>query len=223
VFWIAVIPAALSFALVVLAVREPAKQARSQRLRSPLSRGELQRLGVAFWAVVALTALFTLARFSEAFLLLRAQSVGLALALVPLVMVLMNVIYALSAWPAGVLSDRLGRFGLLAAGMAVLAVADLFLAFGSGVSGVGIGVALWGLHMGLTQGLLAALVVDTTPADLRGTAFGMFHLVGGIAMLAASVIAGLLWDAAGPQGTFLAGSIFTVLALCALPFVKRLT
>jgi MFS family permease len=184
---------------------------------------ELARLGLPFWMVVAVAAVFTLARFSEAFLLLRAQSVGLALALVPAIMVLMNVVYALSAWPAGVLSDRMGRFGVLGTGIAILIAADLVLAFAASIAAVAAGVAMWGLHMGLTQGLLATLVADTAPDDLRGTAFGAFNLVTGLAMLFASLIAGALWDAIGPRGTFLAGAVFTAAALAALPALSRIT
>jgi len=221
VFWIAVLPAFLSFAVVLTFVREPDRPARTAAVRAPLSRAELGRLGAPYWSVVGLAAVFTLARFSEAFLLLRAQSVGLALALVPAVMVVMNVVYAASAWPAGVLSDRIGRYPLLACGFALLVVADLVLAFGSTIGAIGIGVALWGLHMGLTQGLLASLVADGAPAELRGTAFGMFNLVTGVAALLASLIAGELWDIAGPRGTFLAGAIFTAIALAALPLAGR--
>jgi len=170
--------------------------------------------------VAGVATLFTLARFSEAFLLLRAQSVGLNVALVPAVMVVMNVVYAAAAWPAGALSDAIGRFGVMTAGFALLVVADLALAFAQNIAWVGIGAALWGLHMGLTQGLLAALVADTAPAALRGTAFGMFNLVTGLAMLAASILAGGLWDLFGPRGTFLAGAGFTVLALLALALVR---
>jgi len=217
VFWIAVIPAIVSVAVIVFVVREPDRPAGPVPVRAPLSRAELARLDVGYWLIVGIATMFTLARFSEAFLLLRAQSVGLALPLVPLVMVAMNLVYALAAWPAGELSDRIGRFGVLIVGFALLVVADLMLAFAGGVAAVGLGVALWGLHMGLTQGLLAALVADTAPANLRGTAFGVFNLVTGAAMLAASVIAGALWDVIGPQGTFLAGAAFTALALAALP------
>ena len=156
-------------------------------MRSPFSRVELARLDVRYWMVVGVSAIFTLARFSEAFLLLRAQSVGMDVAIVPVVMVVMNVVYTASAWPAGALSDSLGRFGILVVGFALLIFADLVLAFGNSVSTVMIGVALWGLHMGLTQGLLSALVADTAPAELRGTAFGMFNLVSGVALLAASI------------------------------------
>jgi MFS family permease len=219
VFWIAVIPAVLSFAVIVFFVREPERPVQ-QTVRSPLSRAEMARLGTGYWLVVGIATVFTLARFSEAFLLLRAQSVGLTLALVPLVMVAMNVVYALAAWPAGELSDRIGRFGVLVAGFGLLVAADLVLAFAGDIAMVGLGVTLWGLHMGLTQGLLATLVADTAPDDLRGTAFGMFNLVTGLAMLVASVLAGALWDAIGPQGTFLAGAAFTVLALAALPFAR---
>jgi MFS family permease len=171
--------------------------------------------------VVTLAGLFTLARFSEAFLLLRAQSVGMALALVPAILVAMNIVYALAAWPAGALSDRVGRYGLLTCGFATLIVADLVLAFAPNVAAVVLGAALWGLHMGLTQGILASLVADTAPPDLRGTAFGMFNLAAGIATVAASVIAGALWDAVGPQVTFVAGAAFTALALAVVPLLRR--
>src|SRR5688500_9351590 len=220
VFWIAVIPAFLSFAVIVLAVRDPGRPAGARAVKSPLSRMELRRLGDAYWFVVAVATIFTLARFSEAFLLLRAQSVGLSLALVPAVLVVMNVAYAFSAWPAGALSDRIGRFGVLSVGFALLLIADLMLALGGNIGVVVFGAALWGLHMGLTQGLLSALVADTAPPELRGTAFGMFNLVTGLAMLAASVIAGSLWDMVGPGGTFLAGALFTAAALAALPLVR---
>ncbi len=221
VFWFAVIPAFLSFAVIVFAVREPQRPAGLAPVRSPLSRAEIARLETTFWVVVVLGSMFTLARFSEAFLLLRAQSVGLTLALVPAMLVVMNVVYALTAWPAGALSDRIGRYGVLSAGFAILIAADLALALAPNVATVVLGAALWGLHMGLTQGILASLVADTAPADLRGTAFGMFNLVTGIATLAASVIAGVLWDLLGPQVTFLAGAIFTALALAVVPLVRR--
>jgi len=220
VFWIAVVPAFVSVAIIVFGVREPERPADVPAVRAPLSRNELRRLGSAFWLVVGVAAVFTLARFSEAFLLLRAQSVGMPLAVVPTVMVVMNVVYTLSAWPVGALSDRIGRYGLLTVGFALLIVADLVLAREGGVLTVMIGVALWGLHMGLTQGLLSALVADTAPAALRGTAFGVFNVVIGIAMLAASIIAGALWDGIGPGGTFLAGAIFTVIAVLALPLAR---
>jgi MFS family permease len=220
VFWLAVIPAFMSFALIALFVHEPAQRAAAP-VRSPLSPVQLQRLGRAYWLVVAVATVFTLARFSEAFLLLRAQSVGVALALVPTVMLVMNVVYALAAWPAGVLSDRMGRYGVLAAGFSVLVLADLALAFGSDLATVTIASALWGLHMGMTQGLLASLVADTAPADLRGTAFGMFNLITGVATLAASIVAGALWDSIGPVGTFMAGAVFAVMALGLVPLARR--
>ncbi len=221
VFWFAVIPAFLSFAVIVFGVHEPERPADQPPVRSPLSRAEIGRLGHAFWIVVALGGLFTLARFSEAFLLLRAQSVGMELAFVPAILVAMNIVYALSAWPAGALSDRVGRYGLLTGGFAILIIADLVLAFAPNVAAVVLGAALWGLHMGLTQGILASLVADTAPPDLRGTAFGMFNLAAGIATVAASVIAGALWDAVGPQVTFIAGAAFTALALAVVPLLRR--
>ena len=223
VFWIAVIPAFISVAIIVFGVREPERPPGLRKVRAPFSRAELARLNTTYWLVVGVSAIFTLARFSEAFLLLRAQSAGLPLAIVPAVMIVMNVVYALSAWPAGALSDGIGRYRLLVAGFALLIVADLVLALGNSVPTVMIGVALWGLHMGLTQGLLSALVADTAPAELRGTAFGVFNLVSGVALLAASVVAGALWDVIGPTGTFLAGALFTAVALAVLPLARRKT
>jgi MFS family permease len=216
VFWIAVIPAFFAFALIVVAVKDPDGATRDRPARMPLAPAELARLGSAFWIVVAIAAVFTLARFSEAFLILRAQSQGLPLALVPLVLVVMNVAYAVSAYPAGALSDRVDRTAILVAGLALLIAADIALAFAPGIAGVAAGVVLWGLHMGLTQGLLSALVADTAPQDLRGTAFGMFNLVSGIALLAASVIAGALWDVFGAEGTFIAGAGFALAAMAGL-------
>lgn len=221
VFWIAVPPAFLAFAVILFAVRDPDRR-EMRAVRAPLSRMELSRLDRSYWVIVTIAAIFALARFSEAFLLLRARSVGVPLAFAPAVMVVMNGVFALSAWPAGVLSDRIGRRGLLIAGLAVLIIADLVLGLGSNFAWIGLGVALWGLHMGLTQGLFAALVADLCPAELRGTAFGMFNLVTGSATLTASVVAGALWDRAGPSATFLAGAVFAATALIAMLLARRL-
>jgi MFS family permease len=216
VFWIAVIPAFLSLALILLAVEEPERPPGSGRTGNPLSVAAIKRLGPVYWRVVTVGVVFTLARFSEAFLILRAQNVGLSLMWVPAVLVGMNVVYALSAYPAGVLSDRLNRKGLLAAGLVLLAGADLALALMPNLGGIAIGVALWGLHMGFTQGLFATLVADASPPELRGTAYGYFNLLTGLAMLAASVIAGALWDTYGAAGTFFAGLVFALVALLGL-------
>jgi MFS family permease len=221
VFWVAIIPAFLSLGLMMFAVKEPERSAGLRPVRSPLSLQELAGLGNLYWLIVAFATLFTLARFSEAFLLLRAQSVGLPVALVPAVLVVMNVVYALAAYPAGILSDKIDRVSIFIIGIFFLIAADLVLGFAAGITGVTIGVVLWGLHLGFTQGLLAALVADTAPPELRGTAFGMFNLLGGGALLAASVIAGALWDVAGPKWTFLAGAAFTALALCGLLAVRH--
>lgn len=220
VFWFAVIPAFLSLALISFAVREPDRPLGRRQVRNPVSMTEIKNLGAAYWWVVAVASVFTLARFSEAFLILRAQNVGLPVTLLPAVLVLMNVVYAVAAYPAGALSDRISRVPLLATGILLLIAADLALALLPSIGGVALGVVLWGLHMGFTQGLLAALVADTSPAELRGTAYGFFNLLGGLAMLAASVIAGVLWDIAGPQGTFLAGAGLAVIALAGLLALK---
>jgi MFS family permease len=221
IFWIAVVPAFLSVAVLVLAVREADRAPSRGSMRPPLAPAELARLGPSYWLVVAIAMLFTLARFSEAFLILRAQSAGLPVALAPAVLVLMNLVYAASSWPAGVLSDTVGRARIAVVGLAALVAADLVLALWGRIAGVAAGVALWGLHMGLTQGLLAALVADTVPAERRGTAFGVFNLVTGLAALAASVIAGALWHAVGAPATFLVGATPAALALLALPLAAR--
>ena len=215
VFWIAVIPGFLSLALMIF-VKEPETVRSADKPRSPIRGADLWQLGAAYWWLVLIAAVLTLARFSEAFLVLRAQNIGLPVALVPLVMVVMNVAYAVSAYPAGHLSDRMDRRLVLAAGFGVLIGSDVVLALATGVWQLMAGVVLWGLHMGLTQGLLAALVTDTTPSPLRGTAFGVFNLASGIGMPIASFLAGWLWDQYGPQSTFYAGAGFTTVALICL-------
>ena len=212
VFWVAVIPGLMAVVLLVVGVRE-APRAPNARPVNPISRAALARLGPAYWRVVVVGAVFTLARFSEAFLVLRAQQVGIAMAWVPLVMVAMSAVYAASAYPFGKLSDSMSHRKLLALGLLVLVAADLVLAAASGWPLLLIGVALWGVHMGMTQGLLAAMVADTAPADLRGTAYGFFNLLSGVAMLISSAVAGLLWDGFGSAFTFYAGAGFATLAL----------
>lgn len=206
--WVAVIPAFLSVAVLVTMVREPPHPEGRGHGRPPWRRSEVRRLPRRFWQVVVLGVLFTLARFSEAFLILRAHDVGLALARVPFVLVVMNVVFAAVAWPAGAASDRFGRRRLLIAGLAALIAADVAFAAADTSAAVFAGAALWGLHLGLTQGLLSTLVADTTPGDLRGSAFGLFNFFGGLAVLAASVIAGVLWSRIGAAATFLAGAVF---------------
>ena len=214
VFWMAVVPAFVALGVMVFAVHEPIRQEADAKPR--LRLGDAKRLSGRFWTVVGIATIVTLARFSEAFLILRSQNVGLPVALAPVVMVPMNVVYALAAYPTGMLSDQIGRGGLLAVGMVCLIVADIILALGTTITFVMVGVTFWGLHMALTQGLFSSLVADTAPEGLRGTAFGVFNFAGGIAMLAASVLAGGLWDAFSPAATFLAGGAFTVVALISL-------
>jgi len=212
VFWVAVIPAALCVAVLLVGVQEPERTASAVRT-NPIRRENLRRLGGAYWWVVALGAVFTLARFSEAFLVLRVQQGGLPLAWTPLVLVLMNVVFALGAYPLGKLADSTRHTTLLAWGLVVLIAADALLTFSDRGAVAWLGIALWGLHMAMTQGLLATMVADTAPADLRGTAFGMFNLVSGVALLVASGLAGLLWDRLGASATFGAGMLFATLAL----------
>ena len=212
VFWVAVIPGFLSFALIVFAVRDP-EPSRDADGRPPLRLAEIATLPPAFWWMTGLATVFTLARFSDAFLVLRAQSIGLSLLLVPLIMVVMNVAYALSAYPVGVLADRFDRRIILATGLVLLVGADLVLGLTGSAVGLWIGAVLWGLHMGFTQGLFATLIADTAPPALRGTAFGLFNLVTGVTLFVASLIAGALWQAIGPTATFLAGAGFAVVTL----------
>ncbi|WP_242342820.1 MFS transporter [Anaeromyxobacter terrae] len=215
VFAVAIVPGALSVALLLLGVREPDGAPRG-RVTSPIRRERLRRLPPAYGWVVAIGAVFTLARFSEAFLILRARQGGLPIALAPLVLIGMNVVYSASAYPFGKLSDSTSHPRLLAYGLAVLVAADAALAWSSHWAWVWAGISLWGLHMGMTQGLLARMVADTAPEDLRGTAYGFFNLVSGVAMLVASALAGLLWDRFGAALTFVAGAVFGAIALSAL-------
>jgi MFS family permease len=216
VFWFAVIPAALSVLILVFGVQEPQAGRAHARPASPVNWRSLSEFGGAYWWVVAAGGIFTLARFSEAFLILRAQQLGLADSYAPLVLVIMNVVYAATAFPSGRLADRVSHTRLLAAGLAVLILSDIVLAQAQSLAAVAAGVLLWGLHMGMTQGLLATMVAGAAPAHLRGTAFGFFNLVSGIALLVASLLAGLLWDQLGSAVTFYAGAAFSVLALAVL-------
>ena len=215
VFWVAVIPAFMSVAMLAFGVHESASAAGG-RSGNPIRRENLRRLGRAYWWVVGIGAVFTLARFSEAFLVLRAQQGGLALAWTPLVLIAMNVVYSIGAYPFGKLADRASHAALLAGGLAALIAADAMLSLSNQGPALWSGIALWGLHMAMTQGLLATMVADTTPPDLRGTAFGFFNLVSGLALLVASGLAGWLWDRWGAALTFVAGAVLAALALAAL-------
>ena len=226
VFWVAVVPAMLSFLLVAFAVKEPEptpQPSRKAEGEQPISlnRATMRKLGGAFWAVTAAGAALTLARFSEAFLILRGENLKLEIAYAPLVLVGMNIVYSAVAFPAGKLADRIGPRPLLYAGIAALVAGDVVLALASGLVGLGVGVVLWGLHMGLTQGLLAAMVAQAAPAPLRGTAFGFFNLASGAAMLAASAIAGALWQYVGPAATFWAGAVLAVSSAAITRFAAR--
>ncbi|HET9917212.1 MAG TPA: MFS transporter [Candidatus Binatia bacterium] len=211
VLWVAVLPAFISVGLV-FSIREPVAQKNPPQNDSPIALSSTARLDANYWIVVVFGAVFTLARFSEAFLVLRAQSVGLSIGLVPMIMIVMNLVYAASAYPAGIASDHLSQRLMLVTGLAMLVLAELLLAFAAAPWQVFAGAGLWGLHMGFTQGLFNKLVANAAPTELRATAFGIFNLTSGISLLVASIIAGLLWQMIGPQATFLGGAAFAALA-----------
>ncbi len=221
VFAWAVAPAVASVLVGIFAVREPPRAQRQAGDGAPIRFADIRHVGAAYWTVVAIGAVFTMARFSEAFLVLRAQNVGLAISYAPMVMVVMNVAYALVATPAGAWSDRYDRRSILALSIVPLIAADAMLAYVPTVPGVVAGVVLWGVHMGMSQGLLAALVADTVPAQQRGTAFGVFNLVGGVVLFFASFLAGWLWEALGPEATFVAGGAFAILSLAGVGLAIR--
>jgi MFS family permease len=208
VMWFAVAPAFVSVGLLLVYVREPDRSRARGRARLPLTLSDAKRLPLGYWLVVLLGAVFTLARFSEAFLVLRAQDVGLALSYLPIVMIVMNVVYAGAAYPAGAAADRVRPRTMLFLGLVLLVMADLVLAAATSPLVALLGAALWGLHMAMTQGLLSKLVADTAPLELVGTGFGIFNLMSGGALLLASLIAGFLWSAFGAPVTFLAGAVF---------------
>ncbi|WER49933.1 MFS transporter [Cupriavidus sp. WKF15] len=222
VFWVAVIPGVLCVAVLILGVQEPEAHQGAERV-NPIQRANLASLSPAYWGVVAVGAVFTLARFSEAFLVLRAQQAGLPLFLAPLVFVVMNIVYSVSAYPFGKLADRHSHAKLLVWGIVVLTGADLVLATGLHWVVALCGVALWGLHMGMTQGLLATMVADTAPPELRGTAYGVFNLASGLAMLIASALAGWLWDSIGAAFTFYGGAMFCGAAIVLILLIGRRT
>ena len=215
VMWVAVIPAMIAFLILVFGVKEPEMQ-HADKSKPPLRIRDIRHVGSAYWKLVAIAGVLTLARFSEAFLVLKALATGLPIAYVPLVMVVMNVFYSGAAYPAGILSDRVNRKTVLLIGVAFLIAADVVLGYTTSLWMLALGVGLWGLHMAFTQGLLATMVTDTTPPELRGTAYGVFNLVCGVAMLVASVIAGLLWDQFGPSVMFFTGAAITTVATLAL-------
>lgn len=223
-FWVAVIPAWICVAVIIFCVDDPRRASAQPPQRFPIHARELATLPARYWLVVAFATVLTLARFSEAFLLLRAETVGFAVTWVPLILFIMNLAYAASAFPFGRLSDWVSRRSLLTLGIGFLIIADLVLALSVNVWMVCLGAVLWGLHMGATQGLLSALIADTAPANLRGTAFGVFNLATGLALLGASIVAGWLWTSLGPAVTFYAGAGISAVALAGLlvPNHKRI-
>ena len=213
VFWVAVIPAMLSFLLILFAVKEPdAPPSETKAEKVSLDRATMRKLGPAFWGITAAATAMTLARFSEAFLILRGADLHMEIAYAPLILVGMNVVYAATAYPVGRLADRMSRRTLLFIGIAFLVAADIVLAVASNLVLLSVGIALWGLHMGFTQGVFSAMVAQASPAALRGTAFGVFNLASGVAMLAASALAGALWQFVGPGATFVAGAVLAALS-----------
>jgi MFS family permease len=221
VFWIACIPALLTVAVLLFGLREPAHVPRTPGRGNPFSGFRFRDYPVRFWSLVALVSLFTLMRFSEAFLVLRANSAGLSVGLSPLTLVVMSLAYMLIAYPAGWLADHMSRPRLLAFGCAAMVAADLLLAFGTGLPVLFAGITLWGVHMGMTEGAISALTADGAPPNLRGTAFGIVNLVRGLMLVASSALAGALWSASGPQATFLAGAALAALSALASLALKK--
>lgn len=216
VFWLAAIPAGIAVLLVLVGVEDAKSPSGENIARVPVRMSDLRRLPRAFWLLAVIGAVFTLSRFSEAFLILKANAEGLPLALTPLVLVAMNAVYMLAAYPLGSLSDRASPKVMLIGGLSILIAADVALAVLPGIEGAFVGIALWGVHMAATQGLFAKLIADRSPAELRGSAYGIFNLVTGLALLAASITAGVIWDASGPAATFLMGAAFAAVALAGL-------
>jgi MFS family permease len=216
VFWIAAIPAVVAVVALAFGIEEPTQHAnKKETSRLPL-RSEIGKFSGRFWFVVFIGAIFTMARFSEAFLVIRASATGLELEWIPLVLVVMNITYVVSAYPVGWVSDRVGRMGLLVLGLVVLIAADVLLATTQSLNVVLVGIGLWGLHLGLTQGVFSALVADTAPNELRGSAFGVFNFVSGVVAIFSSVLAGVLWKWGGHSTTFFSGAAFSALALIGL-------
>jgi len=220
VFWIACIPAVLTVMVLAFGLREPASVPH-QRRHNPLAGFRFRDYPRHFWALVGLVLLFTLMRFSEAFLVLRASNAGLAIGYAPMTLVVMSLTYMLTAYPAGMLADRVSRPHLLALGCVVMVVADLLMAFGTNLWLVFAGIAVWGVHMGLTEGLISALTADAAPPNLRGTAFGVVNLARGLMLIAASALAGALWNWQGPEATFLAGALLAAITAIASLLVKK--
>jgi MFS family permease len=221
VLWFAVLPAALTVILIIAGIHEPRTDKGQHRFRSPLRLGTLQYFPWPYWRVVLIGSVFTLARFSEAFLVLRAQQAGLSAPMIPLAMVVMSLLYALSAYPAGILSDLIDRNHVLSIGLLFLIAADLLLGRAATPSAALFGAGLWGLHMGFTEGILATLVASTTPGELKGSAFGLFNFITGLFALLASVLAGWLWDFYGASATFYAGAGFAALVLVLIAFGRK--
>ncbi len=220
VMWVAVIPAVLSLVLLVLGVEEPKKET-VKKAHNPIKFSDIKNIGKPYWVIVAISAVITLARFSEAFLVLKAKDVGLSMAYIPAIMVLMNIVYALSSYPAGVLSDKFERKILLQIAMLLLIIADVILAYSSNIFYLSVGIVFWGLHMGFSQGVLTSMITDTSSDNIRGTAYGVFNLVCGVAMLFASGIAGVLWEVYGSSATFSCGALFALLSFLSLLFVNQ--
>ncbi len=212
IFAIAIVPGIIAVLLLLIGVREPEKR-ESKSDDKKLHKDLLKRLSPAYWSLVVVSFLFNLGNSSDAFILLKGKEAGLALGMVPLMLVVMNVFYAACAYPAGKLSDKLGRVAMLRVGLLFYALVYLGFAFCNTQWQVWTLMALYGVQLGLTQGTLLALVSDVTDADTRGTAFGMISLVTGLALLPASLIAGFLWQNVGSWATFGAGTVCSVVAL----------
>ena len=220
VFWLAVIPGIIAVMFLVFGVKEPRQQQNQQRV-NPLNRSALSSLGSNYWWLLLAVLIFNLGNSSDAFLLLKAQQVGIPAAFIPLTLVVQNLTYALFAYPLGRLSDRISRRQLLIGGWLIYALVYGGLALVDRAPQFWGLLAVYGVHLAMTQGTITALVADLVPANLRGTAFGFLNLAVGVALFPASLLAGLLWQQLGSGVAFAVSSGLALIAICLLAIVSQ--
>lgn len=217
--WVAVIPAVLAVIVIAMLVREP--EQKQATVREPFDWGKARELPGRYWLIVTVGAIFTAARFSDSFLVLRARDVGLSATYAPMIIVVLSCIYAAGSYPAGAAADRVSPRTLLLVGLSFLIAADLVIGLGHSILPVFVGGALWGCHLALTQGVFSKIVAEFTPSDLRGTGFAIFDLGRGIAFVIANTVAGYWWKASGPSATFFSAAAFATIGGVGLAIATR--